>query len=188
MDFRLLIHLRLKELGADQRALAVAAQVTESYISQLLNRRKSPPAPRRTDLYDRMKTFLRLPAEHLAALADVQRQEALSRQRATPSRPLLKDVRQLILHKCVPKARPPVRDMFEREPFAALERLVTQKLMEGSQRVTRESTDQRGIRWVAQFADRTDEQLHIMVLEFLETDRSQHRSATSRGFKPGRSV
>ncbi|MDZ4340000.1 MAG: helix-turn-helix transcriptional regulator, partial [candidate division NC10 bacterium] len=40
-----MIRQRLEELGADQRDLATAAQVTESYISQLLTRKKSPPAP-----------------------------------------------------------------------------------------------------------------------------------------------
>ena len=60
--------------------------------------------------------------------------------------------------------------MFEREPFGALERLVTQKLLEVSQRVTRESTDETWLRRVAQFADRTDEQIRITVHEFLKTD------------------
>ena len=170
MDFRLLIHHRLRELGADQKALAAAAQVTESYISQLLNQRKVPPAPERTDIYDRMETFLRLPAGHLATLAGVQREDALSRQRGKPPRPLFKEVRELILHKCVPRAQQSVREMFEREPFGALERLITQKLLEVSQRVTRESPDETWLRRVAQDADRTDEQMRILVHEFLETD------------------
>ena len=35
MDLPLLIRHRLKELGIEQRELAAATQVTESYISQL---------------------------------------------------------------------------------------------------------------------------------------------------------
>ena len=77
MDFPLLIRQRLKELGTEQRDLAAAAQVTESYISQLLTGKKSPPAPERTDIYDRMETFLRLPAGKLATLADLVRNERL---------------------------------------------------------------------------------------------------------------
>jgi transcriptional regulator with XRE-family HTH domain len=46
------IKQRLEELGVEQRELAAAAEVTESYISQLLTRKKSPPAPDRTDIYD----------------------------------------------------------------------------------------------------------------------------------------
>ena len=48
MDFPLLIRHRLRELGTEQRALAAAAQVTESYISQLLTgkrRHRRPSAP-----------------------------------------------------------------------------------------------------------------------------------------------
>ena len=43
MDVSLLIRHRLKELGLEQKDLAAAAQVTESYISQLLARKKAPP-------------------------------------------------------------------------------------------------------------------------------------------------
>src|SRR4030095_14314414 len=45
MDVCLVINERLKELGLEQRDLAAAAEVTESYISQLLTRKKLPPAP-----------------------------------------------------------------------------------------------------------------------------------------------
>jgi predicted transcriptional regulator len=77
VDFPLLIRHRLRELGTEQRDLATAAQVTESYISQLLTGKKAPPAPERTDIYGRMETFLRLPAGQLATLADLQRRDAL---------------------------------------------------------------------------------------------------------------
>ena len=36
MDFPVFVRQRLKELGTEQRDLAAAAEVTESYISQLL--------------------------------------------------------------------------------------------------------------------------------------------------------
>lgn len=61
MDVSLLIYQRLASLGLEQRDLAEAAQVTESYISQILTRKKAPPAPGRTDIYGRMDKFLRLP-------------------------------------------------------------------------------------------------------------------------------
>lgn len=34
-------------------------QVTESYVSQLLTGKKAPPAPERTDMYDKMGAFPR---------------------------------------------------------------------------------------------------------------------------------
>ena len=67
MDVSLVIKQRLGELGLDQRDLAAAVQVTDSYISQLLTRRKAPPAPGRTDIYDRVGEFLKLPAGELAS-------------------------------------------------------------------------------------------------------------------------
>jgi transcriptional regulator with XRE-family HTH domain len=90
MDFRLLIRQRLRELGTEQRNLAAAAQVTESYISQLLRGKKAPPAPERTDIYDKMEMFLKLPAGKLATLAHALRTDTLKRKLGEPPPPLFK--------------------------------------------------------------------------------------------------
>src|SRR6476646_7123271 len=100
MDVSLLIRHRLQELALDQKDLAAAAQVTESYISQLLTRKKAPPAPGRTDLYDRMSQFLRLPAGELSKLAEGQRKENLKKRVTEPPGPLFKECRELVLRKC----------------------------------------------------------------------------------------
>jgi transcriptional regulator with XRE-family HTH domain len=171
MDFPLLIRHRLRELGTEQRALAAAAQVTESYISQLLTGKKAPPAPERTDIYGKMETFLRLPTGTLAMLADLQRTDALKRKLAEPPAPLFKEVRELILRKCEPTHEQPIRAMFEKESFGALERLVTQKLLDVVKRVTKEEfDDENWLRLVARLADRSYEQMRVIVLEFLEAD------------------
>jgi hypothetical protein len=171
LDFPILIRQRLKDLEIGQGDLAAAAEVTESYISQLLTGKKAPPAPDRTDIYGRMETFLRLPAGHLATLADVQRKDALKRKLADPPAPLYKEVRELILRKCTPVLERSVRAMFDKEPFGALERLVTQKLLDVVKRVTREELDdETWLRRVARLSDRSYEQLRVIVLEFLETD------------------
>jgi len=171
LDFPLLIRQRLKELGTEQRDLAVAAQVTESYISQLLTGKKSPPAPERTDIYDRMETFLRLPAGKLSTLADLVRTNALKRKLADPPAPLFKEVRELILVKCAPGKAEPMRAMFEKEPFGALERLVTQKLLDVAKRVTKqELNDENWLRLVARLTDTSYEELRVAAIDFLETD------------------
>jgi transcriptional regulator with XRE-family HTH domain len=171
MDFPLLIRHRLKELRTEQRDLAVAAQVTESYISQLLTGKKAPPASDRTDIYDKMETFLKLPAGKLATLADLQRMDALKRKLADPPAPLFKEVREVILRKCEPGKAQPIRTMFEKEPFGALERLVTQKLLDVVKRVVKgELTDENWLRLVARLTDRSFEQMRVIVIEFLETD------------------
>ena len=118
MDFPLLIRQRLRELGTEQRDLAAAAQVTESYISQLLTGKKAPPAPQRTDIYDRMETFLRLPAGKLATLADLSRMDGLKRKLADPPSPLFKEVRELISARTVPETRSPSVRYSRRSPLA----------------------------------------------------------------------
>lgn len=89
MDVCLVIKQRLDELGLDQKDLATAAEVTESYISQLLTRKKLPPAPDRTDIYDKMGKFLKLPSGNLSNLAGHQRKEKLRRSWGTHPRPYL---------------------------------------------------------------------------------------------------
>ena len=92
MDVSLLIRQRLKELGLGQKDLAAAAQVTESYISQLLARKKAPPAPGRTDIYEKIGRALKLPSGELSRLADLQRNEELRKRVAEVTRPSLKSV------------------------------------------------------------------------------------------------
>ena len=171
MDFPLFVRQRLKEMGTEQRDLAVAAEVTESYISQLLTGKKAPPAPERTDIYDKMETYLRLPAGKLATLAQLIRSDALQRKITDPPAPLFREVRALILRKCAPAKVQSIRTIFEKEPFGALERLVTQKLLDVVKRVTKEEQrDKDWLRLVARHSDRSYEQMRVMVIEFLEVD------------------
>jgi transcriptional regulator with XRE-family HTH domain len=171
MDFRLFIRQRLRELGTEQRNLAAAAQVTESYISQLLRGKKAPPAPERTDIYDKMETFLKLPAGKLATLAHALRTDTLKRKLVEPPPPLFKEMRALLLRKCEPAKEQQIRAMFEKEPFGTLERLVTQKLLDVVKRVTKEELDDDDwLRLVARLTGRSYEQMRVIVLEFLETD------------------
>ena len=171
MDVPLVIRHRLKELGLEQRALAVAAQVTESYISQLLARKKAPPAPSRTDIYEKMGRFLRLPSGELSKLADLQRKEEVRKKLADPPRPLFQEFRGLILRKCEPAKQKQVRGVFEKEPFGELERLVTQKLLDVAKGVAKEELESENwLRLVARLSDRSYEQMRVMILEFLDTD------------------
>ena len=50
MDFRLVIRHRLRESGTEQRDLARAAHVTESYISIFATRRKRKRGPLSVDV------------------------------------------------------------------------------------------------------------------------------------------
>ena len=171
MDVPLVIRHRLKELGLGQRDLAAAAQVTESYISQLLARKKTPPAPGRTDIYGKMGKFLKLPSGELSRLAELQRKEDLKKRVAEPPQPLFKDFRELILRKCEPGKQAQLREIFEKEPFGALERLVTQKLLDVAKRVAKEELESENwLSLMARLSDRSCEQMRVMILEFLDTD------------------
>ena len=171
MDVSLLIKHRLKELGLDQKDLAVAAQVTESYISQLLAGKKAPPAPGRTDIYEKIGRVLRLPSGELSNLADLQRKEELRKKAAEPPRPLFQECRELILRKCDSSRQRELRRIFEKEPFGELERLVTQKLLNVAQGVAKEELrSEEWLRLMAQLSGRSYEQMRVAILEFLDTD------------------
>jgi transcriptional regulator with XRE-family HTH domain len=171
MDVPSVIRQRLVDLGVEQRDLATAAQVTESYISQLLTRKKAPPMPNRTDIYDKMEPFLGLPRGELSKLADLQHKEVLQRRLGDPLTPLFQDVRALILRKCPPDNETHIRTIFEKQPFGELERLVTQKLLEVVKHVAKEELAREPwLRQVARLSDRSYAQMRVMVLEFLDTD------------------
>src|SRR5207248_10074367 len=128
MDVSQLVQQKLTELGLEQRDLADAAEVTESYISQLLSRKKMAPAPERTDIYDKLGRFLKLPAGKLAGLADAQRKQELKKKIQSPPVPLFKEVRELLLEKRKCKKRREIRATLEKEPNGEPERPITQKL------------------------------------------------------------
>lgn len=171
MDVSFVIRQRLEELGLEQKHLARAARVTESYISQLLTRKKAPPAPNRTDIYDRMDRLLKLPTGELAKLADFQRKDELKRELEVEPAPLFAEVRSLILRKCLPEREREVRAVFEQQPFGELERLITQKLLDVVKRIANaELQNDYWLRMVARLGGCSFEEMRVMLLEFLDTD------------------
>ncbi len=171
MDVCLVIRQRLEELHLEQRDLAAAADVTDSYISQLLTRKKLPPASDRTDIYAKMEKFLKLPSGKIAKLAEHERKEELKKSLGDPPTPLLKEVRELILRKCAPNKEKQVRAIFERQPFGELERLVIQKLLDVVKNVAKEELESENwLRLVARLVGRSYEEMRVTVLEFLDSD------------------
>jgi len=166
-----MIRLRLRELRLEQRDLASAIDVTESYISQLLSGKKAPPAPGRTYIYDKISEFLKLPAEELSRLAETQRLEDLKKRVTEPTDPLFKDSRELVLRKCGAGIRAEVRRIFEKEPFGVLERLVTQTLLDVAQSVAKEEVQsEEWLRLMAQLSGRSQKQMRMAILEILKAD------------------
>lgn len=171
MDVCLLIQQRLKELSLEQRDLAAAAQVTESYISQILTRKKAPPAANRTDIYEKMNAFLKLPKGQLSAMVEEQRREQWKRKLADPPTPLYQEVRELVISKCQPERQKQVREIFEKQAFGELERLVTQKLLDVTKKIARDELEnEQWLRKVAKLRDQSYAEARTVILEFLDTD------------------
>jgi len=171
VDVPFVIRQRLEELGLEQQDLARAARVTDSYISQLLTRKKAPPAPSRTDIYGRIDKFLKLPSGELAKLADLQRKEELKRELGEGPVPLYHEFRELILRKCKREKEEHVRAIFEKQPFGELERLVTQKLLDVVKRVAKDELENDDwLRMVARLSRRSYVEMRVAVLAFLDTD------------------
>lgn len=171
MNFAELVRSRLAALGYGQRDLARAARVTDSYVSQLLTRRKAPPGRDRTDIYSKMEAFLELEPGELGRLAEIERTEEIKRRLGRTPEPLFQQFRDLVLRKCVAENRDEVRAVFDARPFGTLERLVAQKLLEVVQRVARQELDNENwIRLAASVGGRSKEAMRVIVLEFLDTD------------------
>ncbi len=171
MDLPSIIRQRLDQLGHEQRDLAAAAQVTESYISQLLTRKKAPPAPERTDIYGKIEEFLKFRHGELTKLVELQHREELKRKLADPPTPLFKEVRELVLRKCKLDKQKQVRTIFERQPLGELELLVTQKLADVVKGVAKQELESESwLRLVGKVNDRSYEEMRVAILEFLDTD------------------
>lgn len=171
MDVSLVIRRRLEEFGLEQRELARAAKVTESYISQLLTGKRTPPAPNRTDIYDKMDKFLKLPSGELATLAHHQRKQQLKKELGDEPAPLFREVRDLVLRKCNIRTARHIRAIFEKQAFGELERLVTQKLLDVVKELAQQELENESwLRTVAELGGRSYEEMRVIVLEFLDTD------------------
>lgn len=171
MNFSTLVKSRLVTLGYGQNDLAKAVQVTDSYISQLLNQRKAPPGCDRTDIYAKMEVFLRLRPGELGRIVEIERTEGIRRKLGRAPEPLFREFRDLVLRKCVPEKREEVQAVFAGQPFGTLEQLVARKLLEVVQQVARQELDgENWIRLATLVGDRSHEEMRVMVLEFLDTD------------------
>ena len=172
MDVSFVIRQRLEEFGLEQRELARAAQVTESYISQLLTRQKAPPAPNRTDIYDKMDKFLKLPSGELARLADRPAEGGTEARVGGGARALVSGSPRADPPQVPPRqssARP--RDLRE----AALRRARAPGHPDGcwtwSKGVAKEELENEyWLRMVADLGGRSFEEMRVIVLEFLDTD------------------
>ncbi len=172
MDFAFVVSQRLEELRLGQRDLASASQVTESYISQILRRKKLPPLPNRTDIYDKMSGLLRLPREELARLAALQHRDELDRAWRRSPNARFGPMRELILGKC-PRHEKTMRAIFEKDPFGELERLITRTLIEVIRDEARaHARDEKWLHSLASTAGESYRKMRVELIDLLDSDPS----------------
>jgi len=107
----------------------------------------------------------------LAAMVAAQRTEELKKKLVEQPSALFKEVRELVIRKCKPEKRTAVRDIFEKQAFGELERLVTQKLLDVTKKIARdELNNESWLRAVAKLQRRSLEATRTAILAFLDTD------------------
>lgn len=171
MNISELIKKRLVQLGYEQRDLAEAMEVTQSFVSQLLSQKKRLPSPERTDIYKKIEKFLKLPKGDLSKLADLQRTSELKQKFEHPSEPLFAEIREVVLRKCKPAKHLLLRPIFEKEGFGVIERIVTQKLLDVAKGVAKEERkNEHWVRHITRLNNKTYAQMRVILLEFLEAE------------------
>ena len=84
---------------------------------------------------------------------------------------MFKEVRELILRKCAPDKQKQISEIFERQPFGELERLVTQKLLDVVKKIAKQELESENwVHLVARLSGRSYEEMRVIILEFLDTD------------------
>lgn len=160
-----LVRRRLRELRRTPRELAEAVRVPEAYIADLLAGRRRPPAPGRTDVYERMTKFLRLHRNDLSICARAEREDEPRGFRRRDPR-----VRGLLLELCESARARVLHRRLGQKGGAALERLIAQRLLEVAQGfVRRQLDDEVGIRLAASREGSTYLEMRMRLLEFLDT-------------------
>ena len=70
-----LLRQRLREMSRSPEQLAEALQVPTAYVNELITGARRPPLPGRTDVYEKMTSFLRLGRNELASYARAERED-----------------------------------------------------------------------------------------------------------------
>jgi len=90
---------------------------------------------------------------------------------SVPPDPLFKEVRRLILRKCVPAKKRQIGAIFEGHHFGELERLVTQKHLDVARKVAEAALqDEDWLRRMAGQTKRSPQQMRAVIREFLGAD------------------
>jgi hypothetical protein len=158
-----LLRQRLRELKRTSRDLADAIEVPPEYVDELIAGSRRPPLPGRTDVYERMTSFLRLGRNDLVNRA---RAERASGSRRSPG--LQTEVRRLLLELCEPATAKQLERRRTKTSAADLTGILERVVGVTQGAVRRVLDDQIGLRLSATQSGRSYEAMRLRVLDFLD--------------------
>ena len=159
-----LLERKLKELDRSSAELAEAARVPTEYIDDLIAGRRPPPMPSRTDIYQRMTTFLGLGRNELTSSAQSERKAS---KEETPL-PVSPAVRRLLLGLCNPETVEQLKSKRGKASALRLAALMHRLLNVAQMEVRRILVDPAALRIAAERSGRNSNDERFAVLEFLE--------------------
>lgn len=181
IEVRLLLTQRLKALEQTPQALAEAAEVPIEYIDDLLAGNRPPPMPRRSDIYDRMASFLKVALSDLEACATFERGDPSAAKPRMPK----PAIRSVLLDLCDPKTAQQLEARRAKHGPAELVGFIQRVLGVVQREVRRSLTDRVGLRLQARHSGKTYEAARLEVLEFLDTTAATLTTAdVSKFVKP----
>jgi hypothetical protein len=158
-----LVAQRLREVKRSPAQLAEVVEVPPDYIDELIAGSRRAPLPGRTDIYERMTSFLRLGRNDLATCAREERAST-----AVPARGPGAGVRRVLLDLCVPET---ARVLERRRGRRGTDELTDfiQRLLDITQgAVRRLLDDQATLRITASQRGTTYMAFRLNVLDFLD--------------------
>lgn len=159
-----LVRRRLREIGRSATDLAAAVQVPEQYIDDLMAGNRRPPLPGRTDIYQKMTSFLRLRRNDVVMCARAERASATPGRQSGPGT----RVRDLLLALCEPATAAALEKRRAKSGGAELSGLLQRVLDVAQGAVRRTLDDQIAIRLAAAERGSTYVDMRFKVLEFLD--------------------
>ncbi len=165
IEVRTLLARRLKELEHTNEALAEAAEVPIEYIDDLMSGKRPPPLPGRSDLYDRMASFLKVALSDLELCATFERGDPSTAKPRTPK----PAIRTPLLALCEPKTAKKLEARRAKQGPAELVGYIQRVLGVVQRTVRRSLADRMGLRLQARHVGKTYETARLEVLDFLDT-------------------
>jgi hypothetical protein len=158
-----LVRRALRKLPRSPDDLAAALQVSPQYVHDLIEGRRRPPLPGRTDVYDRMASFLRLGRHALETSALAER-----RAGGEPAPIESPEVVEALLALCEPETARALKKRGARDGGVELAR-VSQRLLDVVQGLVRRMlSDEIGVRIAAIGRGDSYVALRVTLLEFLD--------------------